>query len=144
MWTSQQSAPQQSCFNSLPRLFSCTWLWTHGETVSPDCSRSRLGKHQGALTLKGFQTMEPHHSITICWHICYPVHILHLFPNGTASGTMPHQEPPFSLRQQPCHAPSSDLPMAGMRPTPGANSCSLFQDHLPHRRYHPQSKRDGG
>lgn len=61
-----------------------------------------------------------------------------------AYGMMPYQEPPFSLRQQPCHALGSDLPMAGTGPAPGANSRSLFQDHLPHRRLHPWSKREGG
>lgn len=60
-----------------------------------------------------------------------------------ACGIPPYQEPPFS-KQQPCHALGSALPMAGTGPTPGADSHSLFQDHLPQRQLHPSSKQECG
>lgn len=54
---------------------------------------------------------------------------MHLLSFETSSqgcyGLMPQKKLPFSLRQQPCHALGSALPMAGTGPTPGAGAHSL-------------------
>lgn len=58
---------------------------------------------------------------------------------------MPQRRPPFSLRQQPCHALGSALPMAGTEPTPGTDSRSLTVPRSPSTKTAPSmSKREAG
>lgn len=112
--------------------------------MPPDCSRSR--KKNNFEQLCDTEGLLDHQPIFCHSHLLthFPrTHIASLVIRG-AYGIMPYQEPPFSLRQQPCHALGSALPMAGTGPTPGADSRSLFQDHLPQRQLHPCSKKEGG
>lgn len=72
-----------------------------------------------------------------------PTHIASLVIQG-GCGILPYREPPFSLRQQPCHALGSALPMAGTGPTPGADSRSLTVPRSPSTKTAPSVKQARG
>lgn len=72
-----------------------------------------------------------------------PTHIASLVIQD-GCGIMPYRDPPFSLRQQPCHALGSALPMAGTGPTPGADSHSLTVPRSPSAKTAPSVEKAGG
>lgn len=86
------------------------------------CDIDRLLDHQPIFLHSHLLT---HFSLT-----SPPTHIASLVIRG-GCGIVPYREPPFSLRQQPCHALGSALPMAGTGPTPGADSRSVTVPRSP-------------